>query len=232
MSKIKPVVVFNSDKDLVDTIKDFKGYSMASIDMTTVPKCTVKSRLNKDVKYGDVFEGTLMCTSHRYIGIGFDYNTSLNNQVEKAIELKLEKTIDSALVEEKRETGNIETGELPWGQWFEGSKIIIEHKGNFYLRLTYLNANGKYSDKIYHYENGDEISEETALRLDEFLPISKSDSPLIVNSVKIAGIVRVDFGGKTYVRKGYLTVEDKTRLNTWLQAVSENDDIAIASEVA
>lgn len=210
-SKVKAVVVFKDDKHLAELIKGFAGYSMATLDLTTVCKCTVKSRKNKEIKYGDVFEGTLMCSKHQYIGIGYEYRKSLNNRLEKQGEQA------------------VETGELPWGQWHEGSKIVIEHKGNFYLRITYLNANEKYSSKIYHYENGDEITDEANLIKDDFLPLKK-DTVLIVNSVKFAGIVRVVFDGKIFIRKGYLTAEDKGKLNLWREAATRNDKEALETE--
>ena len=32
---------------------------------------------------------------------------------------------------------NRQTGQLPWGHWVEGlENLVIEHKGNYYLRIT------------------------------------------------------------------------------------------------
>ena len=32
---------------------------------------------------------------------------------------------------------NRQTGQLPWGKWVEGlENLVIEHKGNYYLRIT------------------------------------------------------------------------------------------------
>lgn len=258
-SKVRPVIVFKDDKHLIDLIGVFNGHSMSSIDMTTIPKCTVKSRQNKDVKYGDVFEGQLMCTSHRFVAIGYDYHKSLTNKIKKMVENGdpvdsdiIVKYFPSFEMEEnppeifenhsesfKESIASAEsvTNELPWGNWFEGSKIIIEHtpkstgEHGYYLRITYLNINGKHNEKIYHYENGDIIDERAAEQLDNFLPVPRK-STILVNSVKVAGIVRLNFDGKTYVRKGYLTSEDRTKLNVWLDAVAENDDAEIENIVA
>jgi len=212
-TKIKPVIVFDNDDHLVSLINGFGGYSMATLDITTLPKCTVKSRKDKELKFADVFSGEFYCTKHQFIGIGYEYSKSLNNKLEK------------------QDMAPVATGELPWGKWHNGSKIIIEHNGRFYLRITYLNANQQYSEKYYHYANGEEISEYSKSELDNFLPVKK-DTVLLVNSVKVSGIIKVVFDGTIYVRKGFLDEQDKNALNTWVDAVAISDDEAFESEIA
>jgi len=42
------------------------------------------------------------------------------------------------------------TGSLPWGHWVEGlENLVIEHKGNFYLRVT--SAYSKNGKSAYYY---------------------------------------------------------------------------------
>ena len=45
-------------------------------------------------------------------------------------------------------------GKLPWGQYYKNSRTIIEHKGNYYLRL-YTSPN---KPKVQYYLNGKVIS--------------------------------------------------------------------------
>ena len=49
-----------------------------------------------------------------------------------------------------------EVGGLPWGHWVEGLEgLVIEHKGNYYLRVTTAYSN---NNKSYYYLNNEPIS--------------------------------------------------------------------------
>jgi len=219
---MNPVIVFRDDQDLVDKISGFKGYSQGVIGMSTLQKPIKKNRLipkGDDVQlFTDIFDGDIFCTSDRFVSIGFEYEKSVNNRLDKEGKEK-----------------DFEAQGLPWGEWLPGSKIIITHtdkSGNFnyYLRLTYLNANDKASKALFHYEDGTHVKTELIDTLKNgFLPVkSKSktqntDNEVKVNAIKVAGIITLKFAGKTYVRKGYVTDEQKQQLTAWLLEVPLND---------
>lgn len=57
-------------------------------------------------------------------------------------------------------------GELPWGKYYKNSKTIIEHKGNYYLRL-YTSPN---KPKVEYYLNNKKISSDDLRKLDIMQP--------------------------------------------------------------
>jgi len=192
----KEVIVFETDRQLAGMIIDYKGHSQATIEMTTQPKFNKKSRLTKE-PFEAVYKGNVVCTSTRYVSIGHSYAKAVQTRLIKEGKITADQAID------------YDGGSLPWGKWIDGSKILIEHKDQIYLRLTYLNANGYMSEKIYHYEDGTEIEDELIERLSEFLPPENNnnkfnlDEPIIVNSIKLSGITSLRFDAKIFVRKGF-----------------------------
>lgn len=60
---------------------------------------------------------------------------------------------------------NRQTGQLPWGKWVEGlENLVIEHKGNYYLRITSTDpANPESGADVIatrYLMNGQEISKQ------------------------------------------------------------------------
>lgn len=201
---VKEIIVFGSDSDLVNMIRGYKGCSMAVVDLSTQPKFNKKSRSTKE-PFEVLFKGNVICTSTRYVSIGNNYGTSVNNRLEK---------------EGNENAGEFVAEELPWGKWVEGSKILIEHNGNYYIRLSYLNGNEYKSEYIYHYENGEILNNnELCILRKDFMTLPKEDSgrqgteeTVRVNSVKLSGILRLKFDGKVFVREGYLNEEDSAAI--------------------
>lgn len=195
---------FSCDESLRDSIKEFSGNSQATIELVTKPKCTVKSRLTKE-PYEEIFKhGAIVCASRRYVTIGNTYEVAVNNRRAKEGKEK-----------------DFEADSLPWGEWVPGSKILIQHNGNTYLRVYYLSANSKKSTKDYYFENGEHLPEELIPRLEaEFLPVEKEnekqglekEDQVIVNTVKLSGIVRLHFAGILFVREGFES-DEEIRLN-------------------
>lgn len=192
----REVIIFENDNELAGMISDYRGCSQATVEMTTQPKFNKKSRTTKE-PFEQVFKGNVVCTSVRYVSIGNDYAKTVQNRLLKEGKITSEQVTD------------FDTGSLPWGEWVEGSKILITHKEQLYLRLSYLNANGYKSEKIYHYENGKELNDDEIERLSEFLPVENDnnkyglDQPVIVNTVKLSGFTAVRFDNKVFVRKGF-----------------------------
>ena len=56
-----------------------------------------------------------------------------------------------------------EVGGLPWGKWVEGLEgLVIEHKGNYYLRVASSYSN---NGKSIYLLNGNEISKEEVIAI-------------------------------------------------------------------
>lgn len=89
---------------------------------------------------------------------------------------------------------NKEVGSLPWGQWVEGlENLVVEHKGNYYLRITTTNPNDLESanDVIAtrYIKDGELISKEEVVSLiGEKKLISK---PSLVYNIKFDNILRL-----------------------------------------
>ena len=89
---------------------------------------------------------------------------------------------------------NKEIGSLPWGQWVKGlENLVVEHKGNYYLRITTTNPNDLESanDVIAtrYIKDGELISKEEVISLiGEKKLISK---PSLVYNIKFDNILRL-----------------------------------------
>lgn len=56
-----------------------------------------------------------------------------------------------------------EVGGLPWGKWVEGLEgLVIEHKGNYYLRVASAYSN---NGKSIYLLNGEEVSKEEVIAM-------------------------------------------------------------------
>lgn len=227
------IKIFKTDEDLKEMIKGYRGVSFATIEMVTKANYNKKSRLTQE-PYEVVFpKGVILCASRRFVTIGNNYEQAVNNRRIKET-LKL---VGTQNTHEVKEWMNCEIDDetigdctiekfkaesLPWGHWLElsdekVSRTIIEHKGNLYIRIYYLNSNSSKSEKFYHYENGDPISDELIERLkNEFLPLEKKsekqgvdeENQVIVNNPKLSGIVRLHFSGNVYIREEFASGEE------------------------
>lgn len=87
-----------------------------------------------------------------------------------------------------------QTGSLPWGHWIEGlENLVLEHKGNYYLRITSINPENPESgaDVIAtrYLLNGELISRESALQIVGEKKMRVSASP--VYNLKFENIIRI-----------------------------------------
>ena len=83
---------------------------------------------------------------------------------------------------------------LPWGKWVKGlENLVVEHKGNYYLRITSTNPNDleKASDVIAtrYIQNGKEISKEEVIN--QIGEKKLTSSPSMVYNIKFDNIVRI-----------------------------------------
>ena len=84
----------------------------------------------------------------------------LGNGIEKISDLVIRLGVDYAnmKVAEGKEVGG-----LPWGKWVKGLEgLVIEHKGNYYLRVASAYSN---NGKCVYLLNGNEISKEEVISL-------------------------------------------------------------------
>ena len=144
----------------------------------SIPKCTKKSRSTKEL-FMDVFSDDIICVSDRNVIIGANYRDLLEKHYGPRSE--------------------IEQGfELPWGEWVEGSNVLIFHKGQYYLRVYMVEKN---EENFYIYNNGNEIEKDKKERLNEFLPTEReNDKKVIVNNIKLSSIFRIEFDGSILER--------------------------------
>jgi hypothetical protein len=120
------------------------------------------------------------------VGIGYQYSKSVNN-VRKA-------------------EGNEEefvAKPLSWGEFAEGSKVLINHKGSQYLRLSVF-PNTK-TETIYSI-NGHEVPYEEAMRVIKKKPspikasaTQDTKKPTLVMAPKLAPIKKFNFNGENYI---------------------------------
>lgn len=84
----------------------------------------------------------------------------LGNGVEKISDLVIRLGVDYSKMEVAQ---GKEVGSLPWGKWVEGLEgLVIEHKGNYYLRVASAYSN---NGKSIYLLNGNEISKEEVINL-------------------------------------------------------------------
>lgn len=89
---------------------------------------------------------------------------------------------------------NKEIQPLPWGKWVKGlENLVVEHKGNYYLRITSTNPNDleKASDVIAtrYIQNGKEISKEEVIN--QIGEKKLTSSPSMVYNIKFDNIIRI-----------------------------------------
>ena len=89
---------------------------------------------------------------------------------------------------------NKEIQPLPWGKWVKGlENLVVEHKGNYYLRITSTNPNDleKASDVIAtrYIQNGKEISKEEVIN--QIGEKKLASSPSMVYNIKFDNIIRI-----------------------------------------
>ncbi len=89
---------------------------------------------------------------------------------------------------------NKEIQPLPWGKWVKGlENLVVEHKGNYYLRITSTNPNDlkKASDVIAtrYIQNGVEISKEEVINQIGEKKLASSSS--MVYNIKFDNIIRI-----------------------------------------
>lgn len=83
---------------------------------------------------------------------------------------------------------------LPWGKWVKGlENLVVEHKGNYYLRITSTNPNDleKANDVIAtrYIQNGKEISKEEVIN--QIGEKKLTSSPSMVYNIKFDNIIRI-----------------------------------------
>jgi hypothetical protein len=160
----------------------FRGCEFIQYDSITYPKLNKKSRVTGlPCPFVTVKKFTTANCMLKAI-----YENCVNNALERA-----------------GEDRDFKAQELPWGSWItfeEGkrSRILIEHKGNFYIRATYNNPNE--IPEVKYMADGNVVSKS---ELTEYLPIEKEsgDDPkdkVIVRTYNINSMVEIRLNKKIY----------------------------------
>jgi hypothetical protein len=158
---------------------------MAQHKTTFVAVRTAKKEkpLKKSRVTGEAFEGSVISESTYSAGLCYDYETAVNNRRER-----------------EGKEADFHAESLPFGNWYNGSKIIIEHNGKYYVRLT-LNANNK--PQKHYYLNGKPVEFES---IADVMPKPSgygSDKQELEKQVKVINVAlesikKINMNGETY----------------------------------
>lgn len=153
-------IQFGTDTDLLEALHQIvNGSSLATMEVTTSPKMTVKHRETK-TPHTQCFKGKVFCTSKRHINLNVSYERAVNNQLHREGKTQLA----------------FKGKELPYGKWVDGLENVCVDTGKAFQLRTYIgmNANSKHDSAIYHYEDGTPLTNEEIKLLPGFLPVKKA----------------------------------------------------------
>ena len=167
---------------LAHEINGFVSAEFIQYDSVTEPKLNKKSRLTGNLcPFTNVKKFTTARCALKVI-----YENAVNNAQERA-----------------GEDRDFEAKEMTWGEWitFENgkrSKILIKHKGAFYIRTTYTNPTE--IPEVIYMADGKAVSKSA---LAEYLPVEKEPTgeakdKVIVRTYNINSMVEIRMAGKTY----------------------------------
>jgi len=190
MSKLN----FRNDQELLNAIRTItigKGQSFASITATSMPKMTVKHRVSK-TPFNEVFKGEVYKTYSMQCNINVKYENAVNNQLQREGMKQMTFTGYS----------------LPYGEWVEGlENIVIEYNDSYQLRYFEGMSNNTKGEVIYHYANGEELTEWEREQLKGFLPKKSkaknqgTQKEVKPRNIKFSGITELKMNGFHLVRK-------------------------------
>ena len=172
-----PTVVFD-DESLIKILLDIDMSTFAEVTAITEPKMR---------KTDNPFFGRVEKISKMNVNFGGIYKNAVEKKMEKeGIE------------------GNYEPAPLKWGQHYRDSRVIIEHKGNYYAQLRPLRAD--YVSYRWA-ENLKEMTEQEIQEMKTFFPQKKegsrqpAENKVIIRTIKIKNIreIRMD---KTRYQRG------------------------------
>jgi len=214
LSQGETMKTFTTDQELVNLVKNNKGYSFIKFTTTTELKVNKFSRSrNEEIKalkaagvkkadlpsklsFDEAFKGKVFVTSHRKgYGMG-DYN------------------YESMVQNKRTKEGNTDTftSEAPRGREFATANrsLLVSTKDDtqYYLR-TYKFNKKSTDDSVIHYEDGTPLTDDELKLLKDFTaPKSKAtkqgvEDEVIVRDFKVQGIIGVTIGDNFWVREGF-----------------------------
>jgi hypothetical protein len=166
-------------EQFVDIAMNRQSHSFAGVVTLKEEKVLKKHRVTREPVTDTVTSRTTFNPA-----VGLTYSKSVNNRLAK---------------EGKAE--NFVAQKLPWGEWVGTGSTIIQHKGQFYLRLSLVGAN---STKKQWFLNGQPVNRAD---IADILPAPKKPStndnqglenPIIVVNVKVDTIERLAIDGEEY----------------------------------
>ena len=165
------------NKGTFNLLKNYKGYAFARLVTQTEPELRKTGReTGRLIPWKKVTK-----FSRQVVGVGYEYSKSVNNELTK-----------------EGKASNFVARELPWGEWLDGSKTIITHKGKNYVRVTFNANNPPHTE--YKDEKGRLIE---YAELKEFLPVKGesrqgTDNPIRVATYSLDSILEFRFNGIRY----------------------------------
>jgi hypothetical protein len=198
---------------LISEMYDKVGHRHTYCKLRTFPKLIKHDRVEKEktgnlITLSETFKHpdgveivSIVKENEGMYSFNLDYQNKVNTNLDKA---GFEK--------------NFETGSLPWGEWVEGSRTLILHKGEYYVRMypnkeTFL-ANLTEAKYFFVYSDGREVEmtkEEVEIAKPAFFPVEKEKKTLLegsfdeakppVNTVKLESIQEIRMNGEVYIVK-------------------------------
>jgi len=183
-----PTVVFNDDS-LIKTLLYINMSKFAEVTAITEPKINKSKKIEKDGKIEKIL-------NTKFFGIEkiSKMNVNFGGIYKNAVEKKMEK---------EGIKGDYTPAPLSWGQHFEDSRVIIEHKGNFYVQIRALRADFvsyRWAD------TKEDMTEQEIQEMKTFFPQKKegtrqpSEEKVIIRAIKINNIREVRMDGVRYQR--------------------------------
>jgi hypothetical protein len=183
-----PTIVFD-DKGLISILLHINMSKFAEVTAITEPKINKSKKVEKDGKIEKVL-------NTKFFGIEkiSKMNVNFGGIYKNAVEKKMEK---------EGIEGDYTPAPLSWGQHYRDSRVIIEHKGNFYAQLRPLRA-----DFVsYRWaENKEDMTEEEIKEMKTFFPKKKegtrqpSKDKVIIRTIKISNIREIRMNKTRYQR--------------------------------
>jgi len=202
-------ISFRNNQELLEILSNVKQSSQPlTLENTIVKNATKKSRETKE-PYSVVFPSPVYVTEKLFVRAFVNYEKQVNK-----------------VRENEGKEADFKSQSLPWGKYVEGAEgFIIEHNGEYYLRYyEKMNANYKYSERLWHFENGNELTSEEKENFKKNFGDKKYGNKIqgvsIENEVnpkstKFSGIIRLVIGGMVLIRSGYENREEKSQILKW-----------------
>lgn len=158
--------------------------TIVSMNTVTEIKCNKKSRVS-GVSFDSAFKGPVFKAAKLVGNVGISYENSVNNQ-------RMREEINA----------DFEAESLPWGEFYCGSKNVITHKGEFYLRYyPSMGITSQYDKSTLIYADGTPLTEAECEIINEYTATPHTSSrqgtekEIKVRTIKMSNIKTIKING-------------------------------------